>query len=111
MTTPYADWAARWVRGMEAAQPMMTARRDAQRAVAVANRKRGAGRLCAIKDCKRHAYKAALCRKHWAMVPYQSKVALMVDCIAAQQKVAAQHHRRIVRELQAQVRASDQVAA
>ena len=111
MTTRYAEWAQNWARGMEAAEPLMAMRREAQRSVAVENRKRGAHHPCAIKDCKRHAYKAALCRKHWAMVPYQSKVALMVDCIAAQQKVAAQHHRRIVRELQAQVRASDQVAA
>jgi hypothetical protein len=58
---------------------------------------------CRIKGCKRTAYKGALCKRHWDMVPVDDKRALMVETWEAQRAVSAKHHRRFLRELQARL--------
>lgn len=102
----YAAWAERWARGMQASEHFTRQRREAQRAVAVANRKRGAEHPCGIKGCTRHSYKGRLCRKHWSMVPQSDKITMMVAAMDAQMRAAQRHYPRFLRELQARLDAA-----
>jgi len=97
----YDEWAKRWATGMRASEPYRDARRVAQQPRAVQARAEGAKRPCGIQGCERHSYKGRLCRKHYAMVPYMQKMTLMIEAAEASAKVAARHHRRFLRELQA----------
>jgi hypothetical protein len=99
----YLQWATKYARAMEAAEPYTRARQKAQHAVMVSNRAEGAKRPCGINGCKRHSYKGRLCRMHWAMVPQGDKMRLMIDSMEAQRRVAERHHRRFLRELQARL--------
>ena len=60
---------------------------------------------CKIKGCKRTAYKGALCKGHWDLVPAQDKAQLTIAVMQAQRREAAKYHRRFLRELQARLAA------
>lgn len=97
MSDQYDLAAQRWANGMRNAQPYIRARQKAQ--AEVAKRNRANGKPCGIEGCKYKVYKGALCRKHWDIVPWQSKLALSMACINAQIQTASEHHELILTEL------------
>lgn len=84
---------------MRAAQSKIGRRQIEAREKMIANRARGAETLCGIAGCKRHAYKGRICRKHYALVPYSSRMQLTMDCYRAQLAAARRGHSRMLREL------------
>ena len=110
-TAPYAKWAENYAVGMAASaaavermRPIAKERARAQSAAARANRAEGqTKRRCIVPHCKFVWHKGRLCRKHWSEVPQDAKVALMIDTMEAQRKVAAKHHRRMERDLLAKL--------
>jgi len=97
----YQRWAELHAMGIAAAAPR-TAQRRAERALAgdqLRDVRRRTRELhpCGIKGCDLTSYKGQLCRKHWALVPYEEKVRLQVEAIQASRKVAEKHHRRFLR--------------
>jgi hypothetical protein len=98
-------WAKNWATGMRIAAPYTDRRRIEQSDKAKSNRAAGASRPCGIAGCKRHSFKGQMCRKHYAMVPWQSKMALVMACYDAQFKVAARHRAKMLRELRAALKA------
>jgi len=49
---------------------------------------------CQIKGCKRRTYKGGLCRGHYDLVPLAMRMDCTIECMTAQRKVAARHHRK-----------------
>jgi hypothetical protein len=101
MENGYAKWAANHATGMAAARAKTEAAR--LRGPALAERRRWARERhpCKVKGCKRTAYKGAICRSHWAMIPVRAKVDLVIATMEAQQKTAERFHRKWLRELNA----------
>jgi hypothetical protein len=97
--TPYLKWAQNYAAGVQAAEAKTARTRTAAQSKAVAHRAEGAKRPCGIKGCTRHAFKGRMCRLHYGMVPASSKIAVMIECMTAQRRIADKHHRRMLREL------------
>lgn len=99
MEAGYAKWAANHATGMAAAKAKTTARQlRGEHYHQVRNRTREL-HPCKVKGCKRTAYKGAICRGHWAMIPTRAKVDLVIATMEAQKEVAADFHARWLREL------------
>ena len=97
MGDEYDAAAARWANGMRNAKPLIDQRREAQRAVATANRANA--KRCGVKGCTRSGGKRGICAKHWSQVPLQERLYVVLRPMEAQMKAAAKEHRRILRLL------------
>jgi len=95
--------AERWKRGMERAALYAPELAAQGRALAAAARATGRQRVCGIRGCTRSAYKGPLCQTHWRMVPMGDRQQIVVDTMIASHRIAAKHHRRFRRELQARL--------
>src|SRR5437660_11636077 len=100
-----AAWHEKHRTGMAAAASKTAAHRMSGETLARVRRESNERFPCKIKGCKRTAYKGSLCRGHWSMVPNESKVQLTLACFAAQLDTARKHHARMLRELQARLKA------
>jgi hypothetical protein len=65
---------------------------------------------CKIKGCTRTRYKGHLCRGHWQMVPAIDRLDLSIATMTAAHRTAAKGHARFLRELQARLRKTAQIA-
>lgn len=99
MEAGYAKWAANHATGMAAARAKTEAARLHGPALAERRRRMRERHPCKVKGCKRTAYKGAICRGHWDMIPMRAKVDLVVATMEAQLKVAGDFHARWLREL------------
>jgi len=99
MEASYAKWAANHATGMAAARAKTAASTlRGEHYHRVRNHARE-HHPCKVKGCKRTAYKGAICRGHWAMIPVRAKVDLVIATMQAQQEVAGNFHDRWLREL------------
>jgi hypothetical protein len=96
-------WHANHRIGMAAAAAKTAARRLPGPVMAEVKRRNRERYPCKVKGCKRTAYKGAICKGHWDMIPHREKIAATVAVFDAQLKATARHHRRFLRDLNAGV--------
>jgi hypothetical protein len=62
---------------------------------------------CRVSGCERAAYKAHMCRQHYALVPNVMRARLTLECFQAQIETAARHHDEMARYVCELVAASE----